>query len=285
MRKCVPFLAFLALVALFFKLPEVPNFFGVLACKSCSAGNPFLLFLGAGYFSTLFALSLLFPSFPGKRVARGGLVFAIVLMLLLTYSIYPEFCGLCLFAHGCHAMIWAIWLAVPGMGIKGAFFRERICVLVFGPIAVVALFICLNLSFMAYGYKSRSQVVSLRHGDAVPNFTVKTAGGSELSSSDPAGFIINFVSPNCPFCKEQLTAVGAAMQQFKQRIINVSPQLSKDLVQYAPNADWVEDKGGDLLKLFRVAGFPTMFVVGSDGKIAQVMQGVPEEMKYSLNKP
>jgi hypothetical protein len=53
-------------------------------------------------------------------------------------------------------------------------------------------------------------------------------------------------------------------------------------MESAPAADWVEDKDGALRELFKVFGYPTMFVIGKDGKISQVIPGVPDQLKASL---
>jgi thiol-disulfide isomerase/thioredoxin len=286
LRRLVPILGVFSLVALFLKLPEVPNFFGLFACKTCSAGNPYLVLIAAGYFAALAAIALLFPSFPGPLVVRGGLIWSVLLAGALTYVKYPTWCFICLFCHACHIAIWGIWRVVPNGLPRAAFFRERLCLMLFGPISVVALFSCLNLTFMVYGHKKSSVSTSLRHGDTVPTFTAKTLEGSIISSKDSAwGIVLNFVSPDCPFCKEQLLvldAVATELVSSSYRIINVSPKLQPELIRYSPATEWVEDKESNLQRLFKVFGFPTMVVVGNDGKIDQVVPGVSEKLKTYL---
>ena len=60
-------------------------------------------------------------------------------------------------------------------------------------------------------------------------------------------------------------------------------------MQRAPASEWVEDRDGKLRALFQVSGYPTLFVLGSEGKILQVILGVPEHSKMfvltSLTRP
>lgn len=272
LRFAVPVLGAFALIALFLMLPEAPS----IGCKACSSGNPYTPLIGAGYFSTLIALSLLFPSFPSLYVARGGLTWAVLLALVLTYIHLPGWCALCLVGHACNILMWTIWAMVPAVKSEGGGRRERLYMMLFAPVSVVALFSCLNLTFMAYGFKmSRNVPISGLHlGDKAPIFMTKTIEG---------GYVINFVSPGCSHCKEQLEVLNTAAEQMdSHRFINVSSVLSDELVQHSPAAEWVEDKEGDLRKLFKVSGYPTLFVVGADGKIVQIISGVPEQLKAYL---
>ena len=291
-RYCVPVLGILALAALFLKLPETPEVFRLIACKTCSSGDPYLPLLGAGYFATLVALSLLFPAFPGPLVARGGLIWAVLLALALTYLSLPVWCPACLIAHACHILIWTIWNLTPSAATesRASAFPERLCLTLFAPISVVALFSGLNLTFMAYGFKLNHSALAsgLQPGDAVPAFTAQTTAGHSLTninSADTAGTVINFVSPGCPYCEQQLPVLNAVASQLAGgscRFINVSPALPPDLLQRAPATEWVEDKEGKLRELFHVSGYPTLFVVGADGKITQVIPGVTATLRTDL---
>jgi thiol-disulfide isomerase/thioredoxin len=109
-------------------------------------------------------------------------------------------------------------------------FRERLCLALFPPAAVVALFGCLNLTFMAYGFKLHPDVAatSLQPGDAVPAFAARTTRGRTLTNADAAhtaGIVINFVSPDCPYCQKQLPILKAVVTQLARgpyRFVNVS---------------------------------------------------------------
>lgn len=288
LRYLVPVLGFLALVALFLMLPEAPS----IGCKSCSAKDPYLPLIGAGYFSGLIALSLLFPTFPGGFVARAGLTWAVLLAVVLTYIHLPSWCVLCLIGHACNILIWVIWMRVPAVknSQPTSIRKERLCLILFIPFTVVALFSCLNLTFMAYGFKAHRNILgtSLRLGDKVPHFSARTMHGRPITSmeaSQAGGIIINFVSPDCPHCKEQLQVLNTVVDQLagnSYRFINVSSALPPELLHYSPSAEWVEDKEGSLRKLFKVSGYPTLFMVGANGKVAQVIPGVPEQLEVNI---
>jgi thiol-disulfide isomerase/thioredoxin len=290
-RSWVPVLGLVALAVLFLNLPEAPHIFARLGCTSCSSSDPYLSLVGAGYFAVLVAAALLFPGFPGRLAARGGLTWALLLALALTYVKWPAWCAACLIGHACNILMWTLWVAVPPAARRPrpATLGQRLVLTVFAPVSVIALFSSLNLTFMAYRLKEHNlAATSLQPGDAVPAFNTQTHGGRSIASTDAAqsaGIVINFVSPDCPHCQEQmpvLDAVATELAPGSYRFINVSRALPAELLQRAPATEWVEDKEGKLRELFQVAGYPTMFVLGSDGKITLVIPGVPEQLKAFL---
>lgn len=281
----------LALTALFLKMPETPDFFGILNCKSCSSSDPYLPLTGAAYFSAIVALSLLFPRFPGPILARGGLVWAISLAFALTYIDYPKICAICLIGHACNILIWAIWVIAPVRKIKNKLrsssLSERLCLMLFAPVSIVALFSCLNLTFRAYDLKSNYPLSSgLRIGEKMPEFTFLTIAGRSISNVDSSNskLVMNFISPTCPYCKEQQQILNEMMPELSKRsyrVINITPNLPSEMDQCPPHVEWVEDKEGNLRNLFQVSGYPTLFV-GIDDKIAKIILGVPDKFKAYL---
>ena len=149
---------------------------------------------------------------------------------------------------------------------------------------------------MAYGFKIDREILSagLKLGDTMPIFNMKTIEGHSISNIDAAssgGIVMNFISPNCPYCEEQLQILSTVVDQLASksyRCINISSALLPELIQRSPATEWVEDKEGNLRKLFKVSGYPTMFVIDAEGKIAQVIPGVSNQLKSyltSLFKP
>jgi thiol-disulfide isomerase/thioredoxin len=290
-RCCVPLLGILALLILFFKMPEAPDILGIFKCKTCGSNPPYLPLLGASYFSILMAVALLFPSFPHPWIARGGVVWAILLALALTYIDFPRWCIPCLLCHACNILIWILWM-IPAeeANAKSSSIQERLFLVLFAPITVVALFSSLNLTFLVYHLKSKQNVLStsLQPGDAVPIFPDLNHGTHSFSHRDISAaqaVFINFVSPNCPYCTEQLSIIGSVATQWdphSYRFINISPSLPSELIVQAINTEWFVDHDGKLRELFQVSGYPTLFVATSDGKIAQIISGVPSDLKNSL---
>jgi len=239
----------------------------------------------------LIALSLLYPAFPNRHVARGGLLGALLLFATLTWIHLPDWCLACLVAHLCHLLIWAVWCFVPAQYSPAVFHPGmRLCLLFVVPVSMVALFSSLNLTFLAYGFQAGPGVVSvgLNPGDPVPVFTARTIEGRAVAGGEGSGeMVLNFVTPDCPWCREQLQILYAVTDRSVDsplRIINISPTLPPATIQSSPLVEWVEDRDGALEALFRVHGYPTMFVVGSGGRILQVIPGVPNHLKENLQK-
>jgi peroxiredoxin len=294
LRYYVPILGSFALIALFLLLPETPNVFGLSECKTCSSNHPYLPLIGTAYFSALVVISLLFPTFPGRYVARGGLTWSVLLALALVYINLPNWCTLCLIGHACNILIWAIWMITSNKIGRmksnthvASNLKERLCLTVFVSFSVVALFGCLNLTFMAYSFKINPGIstASLQLGSRMPMFTAKTIEGRLISHADVTSkgkTIINFVLADCEHCKEQLQVLDTVATQLANdsyRLINISSVLPAELAQYSQAMEWVEDKEGELPKLFKVQGYPTLFVMETDGKIAQIIQGVSEQLQ------
>lgn len=284
-RQVIPFLGIFTLALLFLKMPESPN---LLSCKTCTSSDPYLPLIGAGYFASLVALSILFPTFPGPRFARGGLLWAVLLAFALTYIQWPLKCPICWIAHGCNILIWALWSFTQAAKSEPHtwVFRERLYLAFLAPLSAIALFSSLNLTFMAYGFKMNSPLSSFKLGDPVPAFAMKTAKGLTIANDASEIQILNFVAPDCPFCKEQiqiLNAVASSLKGTKScRIVHISPSLPSHLVQLSPEQEWVEDKDRQLRALFKVEGYPMMYVVNAEGKISQIVRGVPEELQSYL---
>lgn len=293
LRFWVPVLGILSLIILFFQMPEAPNLFGLLGCKTCSSGNPFLVLIGAGYFGSLIAISLLFPSFPNRRIACSGLIWSLLLASGLTYLHLPNLCIACLIGHLFNILIWTIWIIVPSpkSELTSSFFKERIYFLILTPMIIVALFSCLNITFLIYHFQEdqdSSITTAFKSGDMVPPFTLQTSKGVKISEENltqALGTVINFVTASCPYCNQQLPILNAVATQLdlnSYQFINVSSTLTDDLIQRASSTEWVEDKQGYLHHLFKVKAYPTTFIIGNDGKIRQVLLGVPENLETNL---
>lgn len=285
LRSCVPALGLIALAAMFLKLPEISRLF---QCATCGFHDPYIPLISCGYFAALTALSLLFPAFPNRYIAWGGLVWALLLFFVMTWYQLPHWCFLCLLGHGCNLLIWGIWCFVPAPKQEATipYPGMRLCLLFFVPGSIVALFGSLNLTFMAYGFKAGPQFSSgLRVGDSVPMFTVQTHAGRTIPDGDGQRMILNFMMPECPYCEELFQKLHPFTEQLVNsscRIIHISEQLSPEMIEHSPLCEWVEDREGVMQKLFGIQGFPTLYVVGSDGRILRVISGVSDRLKEDL---
>lgn len=273
LRYLVPIFGCIGLVALFFKLPESSFIFH---CTSCASQNPYLPFSGAAYFALLIASSFLFPTFPNKKIGQGGIVFAAFLAIGLTYIQFPMRCIPCLIAHSCHILMWVFLRYTPKIQSCSSALGIRLCLMMVVPISIVSLFSCLNLNFIAY--KKTEKLTKLS------KFSLETTMGKSITESDDY-VIFNFVSPNCPYCKDQLPILNAVANVFSKgpyRFVNITPVVYSELVEKAPECEWYDDHAGQMHSLFKVTTYPTLFIVKKGGEIAEIISGVPDDLKKHL---
>lgn len=179
-------LGVIALSVLFFKLPGVPNLFGITECKSCTTNTPYLPMLAAAYFAFIIAIMLSFPLFPSLSVAIGGLFWSIGLMVTLTYF-STEWCLICLIAHACHISIWMtlLWSSKLKKPQKETLLGMKLSLVFTAPISVMALFSTLNFSFLIYGpHMNPSSDKLVQVGETVKTFQLNTEGQNLLSNSE-----------------------------------------------------------------------------------------------------
>lgn len=137
-------------------------------------------------------------------------------------------------------------------------------------------------------------------GLAAPEFQLSTTvPGVEISTKEIANWpatILNFVAPNCGFCKRQLPQVESARKEFEQygiRFVNVSQTMQKEFSaeeavgQYSANGSELEvaiDPGNRTGQRFKATSYPTLFVIGPDGMVRQVIVGAKPNMKELLEQ-
>lgn len=283
LRNCVPILGMIALAMLFLKLPGLSNVSSV-QCKSCVSVDPYMPLAGSGYIAILLALSFLFPTFPNNsHIARGGLIWAVALAFFLTYTHLPSVCWACLAAHACHIMMWGIWYGIPAKeNPPNVPIGTRLYLLLVAPVLAASLFSSLNLTFITYAVKSPSTILSLKAGDRVPGFQVKTIAGETLVNTDAKKLVLNFISPGCHYCKEQMQILSTLKFDPTYRLINITPALTPELLQSSAAAEWIEDKDHHLHRLFKIQGSPTMYIVGANGTIVRTILGLPKHFKDDL---
>lgn len=118
----------------------------------------------------------------------------------------------------------------------------------------------------------------LKQGDVIVDFDTHFSSVADT-------YLINFISPDCLYCKEQLPILHQAAEEASENafhFISVSPELSPELVEKFPKIRWLEDSDGGLRKLFKVMGYPTLYVVDKKGKILEVIPGVPHQLEEKI---
>lgn len=124
----------------------------------------------------------------------------------------------------------------------------------------------------------------------VPDFELTTLAGKKVTDEELEGeiAILNFVAPNCGWCKRQVPDVEKVREKFDDkdvRFINISrtkmrdKELSADEVKEIWNEklnaelELALDPNDELRKIFKVVSSPTMFVVDKEGRIKYVNIG------------
>lgn len=139
----------------------------------------------------------------------------------------------------------------------------------------------------------------LMEGKEAPTFLATTTTGEKVSNDEFKGYpatVLNFVAPNCGFCKKQLPKVESVRAEYEKlgvRFVNMSQTLhetfSKEdaLSAYAgigSNLAVAIDANNSIGRSFQVTSFPTLFVVDSNGKIVFVKMGSKANIDEMLRK-
>jgi thiol-disulfide isomerase/thioredoxin len=132
-------------------------------------------------------------------------------------------------------------------------------------------------------------------GTQAPSFSLKTVDGKDLSSDEFAkrpAMVLNFVAPNCGFCKKQVPNLDKVRAEYEAkgiRFVNVvqrmgtkdfEPAEAVDIFKQAgSNLELAKDTGNEIGLLFKATSYPTMVIVGKDGKIEHVNVGAKPDIE------
>lgn len=134
-------------------------------------------------------------------------------------------------------------------------------------------------------------------GQPSPAFSIDTLEGKKVSSDDfknhPAT-VLNFVAPNCGYCKKQLPNVESIRAEYEAkgvRFVNVAQKMgakeftTEEIVDVfkgvGSRLELAKDSDNKVGQLFKAVSFPTMVVVNKDGKIEHVNIGAQADLdKY-----
>ncbi len=124
-------------------------------------------------------------------------------------------------------------------------------------------------------------------GQPVPSFSVKTVEGKPLSMDTMKGSVtvLDFFAVNCGFCKKQIPRLETVRKAYASkgvRFITVSQTMRKRFDDAATKAkirdlgfggELVIDSDNKLGPLFKATSYPTMVVIGKQGRIDAVNVG------------
>lgn len=150
-------------------------------------------------------------------------------------------------------------------------------------IVLVFLVLVGFLALIAWGL-NRSQQGSVQIHDTVPPFTLTGFDGKDYKTADMAGkvIVVNFWASWCKPCEQEAPDLEAAWKAY--RLGGKVVFLGVDWVDTAPEAKVYLDKfgitylnGPDLRtaisQIFRIKGVPETYILGKDGRLANVKIG------------
>jgi thiol-disulfide isomerase/thioredoxin len=136
-------------------------------------------------------------------------------------------------------------------------------------------------------------------GKEAPALSLKTAAGLPVNNAEfkfhPAT-VLNFVSPECPFCKRQIPQVELLRAEYEPkgvRFVNVSESLhGKSFTQaeaqlaydaLGSHSELAMDKETNQLgNVYKIGSFPILVVVAKDGTIVDALPGARTENTEKL---
>lgn len=137
-------------------------------------------------------------------------------------------------------------------------------------------------------------------GKPAPKFTLTTLDGKPVSNAEfskSKATVLNFVAPNCGYCKRSLPKVEKVRKEYEAkgvRFVNVMQKMRKDFTN--DQIMEVLNKTGSKLEVtmtdfaannavgrqFKATSFPTMFVVDKNGKVTNVNVGAKANLDTLL---
>lgn len=137
-------------------------------------------------------------------------------------------------------------------------------------------------------------------GKAAPAFALTSRAGVPVSNADFAAYratVLNFVAPSCGFCAKQIPKVERVRGEFEPRgvrFVNVSEHMGEKVYTpeeaetkfagFGSNLELAMDPENKVGQLYKATAYPTMFVVRSDGVVAQVNIGAKDNIDDMLRQ-
>jgi len=164
--------------------------------------------------------------------------------------------------------------------------------------ALVIIFLCGFSVFSAIVKNElrigKSPLATLTVGQAMPNFTLRDPAGAETTLSKVTAekklVMINFWASWCAPCRLEMPGfeklyTSKNKDGFVILAVNEDEERSKldaYLKEKPLTFPVLLDPDSALMKQFGVRALPTTILVGGDGKILEVIEGVQEYLEYSV---
>jgi cytochrome c biogenesis protein CcmG/thiol:disulfide interchange protein DsbE len=145
-------------------------------------------------------------------------------------------------------------------------------------IAILALLVVIFLGL------KRSQEGPVGAGDEVPNFTLTTFEGEQISMQDLAGkvVVVNFWASWCKPCEQEAADLENAWQHYQPRgdvvflgvdYVDTEPEAMAYLEKFAISYPNGPDLGTRISQAFRIRGVPETYIIDRDGQLAHSQIG------------
>ena len=177
--------------------------------------------------------------------------------------------------------------------------------IVFGSIALLAILIIVAvvMANRVPEVASTAPIDSkIKVGDSAPDFTVSSTGGPfTLSTSSGRPTLLEVFATWCPHCQREAPVISKLANEYKGKanVVGVdgspyaidesSPETQNDVVNWADKFGATYpvafDSNLDVAHKYLQGGFPTVVLIGIDGKVAAIRSGEmpPTDIEAGIN--
>lgn len=147
-----------------------------------------------------------------------------------------------------------------------------------------------------------ARAATLKFGEEAPQFTLKDLQGTKVSLADlagperksgSAGVILVFFTTWCPICREELPVIDGLVNELSKRGIAVlligyqeDAGESTDLLRKlkVSKARALADPSGRVGMKYGIRYLPTVYAVGADGLVKDLVIGESDDIAFDLRK-
>jgi thiol-disulfide isomerase/thioredoxin len=132
-----------------------------------------------------------------------------------------------------------------------------------------------------------------------PTFSLKTIDDQPVGAAEFKSYpatVLNFVAPNCGYCKKQLPLVDPVRANYEPRgvrFVNMMETMRQEFTQdqivgvmndVGSKSPIAIDKGNVVGKQFKVSSFPSLFIIDKNGKIVEVVVGRKDNIAVTMSR-
>lgn len=159
-------------------------------------------------------------------------------------------------------------------------------ILIYAMVFLTGFFFFLTFIAANYAEGFNPMLIDSKTGKSAPDFTLADLSGKEvtLSSFKGKAVLLNFWATWCPYCRKERAHLDALSREYRDKgliILSVATDHSvstvKSFMKKTP-VDFIvlSDSKGSVSSEYGVSGFPTSFLIDSNGMIKQRVVGFRE---------